>query len=318
LRATTLDVAATDGDVLYVSGVVGSADRGGYGVVLRSVDRGGSWASFPVPETNSGKKPYIAALDPRDARTVYVRTTGLPGRLFVTRDGGETFQEILRLEVPVQGFALSPDGETVLATNVYDGSFRADTRSFAFEKVACRGPSCLLWNELGLFGCGDDLGDGFIVGRSEDRGRTFENVLDLSCVRGPLACDASTIVGGECPAFWPDIRAQLGAETCAPRVVPPYTECFVEGGAGANSGGSAAQGGGGPLEGEAGAGGAPPELPPQATSPEPRGCGCAIPTTGHHSAFSLVAAALALLCLRRATRHFRVPTPFSWHSGSKD
>jgi photosystem II stability/assembly factor-like uncharacterized protein len=314
LLATTLDIAASDGDVLYVSGVVGAADAGGQGVLLRSDDRGRSWLSFPVPATNSAKKPYIAAVDPRAARTVYVRTTGLPGRLLVTRDGGETFDEVLRLEVPIQGFALAPDGETVLATNVYDGSYRAATDSLVFEKIACRGPSCLLWNELGLFGCGDDLGDGFIVGRSDDAGASFTHLLNLSCVRGPLDCEASTIVGGECPTYWPGVRTQLGAETCTPLSVPPYTGCFAEGGAGGSAG---------TVEGGAGEGGAPAQggsgaaragtTASQAPCPEPEGCGCSTITTKNHWKFSWIVGTLIALARRRATRSRARPTlPSPW------
>jgi hypothetical protein len=290
-------------------------------VLLRSGDRGRSWTSYPVPDTNSGKKPYIAAVDRRDADTVYVRTTGLPGRLFVTRDGGEHFDEILRLEVPIQGFALSPDGQTVLATNVYDGSFRADTDSFAFEKIACRGPSCLLWNELGLFGCGDDLGDGFIVGRSEDAGETFTHVLNLSCVRGPLACEASSAVGGECPAFWPDIRTQLGAESCVPASVPPYTGCFAaagnggsgtvppvtagEGGTFAGVAGDSQQGSAGdPLANTGGGGRGAPETAGRRSE----GCACSLTNTRNHSACTLALLALFMIVRRRATRRRPCPT----------
>ena len=244
---------------------------------------------------------------------MYVRTTGIPGRLLVTRDGGGSFEEVLSLTVPVQGFALSPDGKTVLATNAYDGSYRADTESLSFEKLACRGPSCLLWNDAGLFGCGDDQSDGFIVGRSRDDGATFERVVDLSCVRGPLACDASTIVGSECPTYWPTIRTQLGADECAPTTVTPYTGCFSEGGAGGDSAGNATSGGtsGGGSAEESGAGGADPAPAGAAGAsgsgakrapPEPGGCGLTSPSSHHHWIFLTALGSLLVFARRRATR----------------
>jgi photosystem II stability/assembly factor-like uncharacterized protein len=272
-RALTLDVPASEHEVVYVSGFAGIESGDTEGQLLRSDDRGRSFQRYPVPETTSAKQPYIATVDPRDHLTVYVRTDGLPGRLFVTRDGGETITEVLRLQVPIQGFALSPDGATVLATNVYDGSFRADTEAFAFEKIACRGPSCLSWTDAGLFGCGDDLGDGFIVGSSSDQGATFERVVDLSCIRGPLACDADTVVGAECPLLWPGIQNQLGADECAPPEVPTNRDCFEQGGAAGDTSTGTGTGGDGSLGGT-NAGGAPP---PDAGA---SGVNGALPNTG--------------------------------------
>jgi photosystem II stability/assembly factor-like uncharacterized protein len=334
VRATTLDVAPSDADWIYVSGFTGGTTDAGAGVFYRSEDRGATWQTFPVPETTSAKRPYIAAIDPDERELVYVRTDGLPGRLFVTRDGGEHFTEALRLDVPIQGFALSPDGNTVLATNVYDGSFRADADSLTFEKIACRGPTCLSWTEAGLFGCGDNVADGFIIGRSNDEGATFERVVDLSCIRGPYACDASTIVGSECPLFWPTIRTQLNADVCSPTDVPPYTGCFSPGGAageaGADGAGGMPTGGAGGAantgnpddagsSGSSGAGGSPEGGEPgKATagaasgegpgaSGEP-GCGCSLPGARRDGEVLSGLGILLLIARRRATRRARGPT----------
>ncbi|HEY3494423.1 MAG TPA: hypothetical protein VGK73_07050 [Polyangiaceae bacterium] len=322
-RATTLDVPATEHGWIYVSGFAGVSSGTGEGRLLRSEDRGLAWQSFGVPETTSARRPYIAAVDPEHAATVYVRTEGLPGLLFVTRDGGETLEEVLRLKVPIQGFALSPDGKSVLATNVYDGAFRADVDSLVFEKVACRGPSCLSWTESGLFGCGDDTPDGFIIGASEDEGATFERVIDLSCIRGPLACESSTLVGGECPLYWPAIQTQLGAEVCAPRDVPPYRGCMDMGEAGAdgtggtgadNQGGAPSNAGDGALGGATTAGtgaapsndgGATPSAP--AESGREGSSGCSLSTSRNSWLFLAVLGFFLGSARRRATRERRRP-----------
>src|SRR6185503_11306649 len=91
--------------------------------------------------------------------------------------------------------------------------------------------------------------DGYVVGRSNDLGATFERMLDLSCVRGPVACGSETSVGSLCPEVWPAIQAQIGAMACEPKDVEPYTECFA--GAGGESG-AAASGG---VSGDGGRGG---------------------------------------------------------------
>lgn len=301
--ATTLDVAPHDPDRLYVSGV----DADGRVLLLRSSNAGESFEAAELPTTDSVRRPYLAAVGPDDDR-VFVRLDGLPGTLLVSRDGGKSFEQVLELRIPIQGFALSPDGNSVLATNSYDGSFRADLETLAFEKVACRGPSCLLWTDHGLFGCGTNLPDGFILGASNDRGTTFERVLDLSCVRGPLACDPDSSAGATCEAAWPMIRTQLGAETCAPPAAPTPLHCGLDaegGAAGASSGGGTSGTGGAAGAGEAGhllmAG-------PAARTAD-SGCGCALPRESRSGrGWAAVFALLGISLVTRATGRRPRPT----------
>ncbi len=243
---STVDVAPTDADVIYVSGLAGTQ-----GSLVRTRDGAKTFDTLPVPNTSTSRRPFIAAIDPNDAGTVYVRLDGEPSSLEVTHDGGDTFASPLMTRVPALGLALSPDGKTVIASNSYDGTFRADSTSLDFEKVACGGPSCLSFSASGLFGCGDQGVDGFIVGRSDDLGASFRGVVDLTCVRGPAACGAATTIGSACPGAWPATRDQIGANECSPPDIEPYTGCF----AGAGGSTAASSGGTGPSAG-AGAGGA--------------------------------------------------------------
>lgn len=267
LIPATVDVAATDPDVIYASGLSGAT-----GALLRSSDGGESFTRFPLPSTMAGRRPFIAAVDPRSPDTVYVRfDVQGSSPLVVTRDGGKSFVTALTTTVSLSGFALSPDGKTVIASNAYDGTFRADADRLEFEKVACSGPTCLSFSDAGLFGCGDQSLNGFVVGRSDDLGATFERVVDLTCVLGPAACDSGTSVGSLCPAAWPDVQNQLGASECSPPDVAPSLGCRDLAGAGApgTTGDPAAGGeadtGGGPANG----GGRP--SPRTGTS---GGCGC--------------------------------------------
>jgi photosystem II stability/assembly factor-like uncharacterized protein len=249
----TVDVAATDANVIYASGLSGTT-----GALVRSTDGGRSFLRFPVPGTDPARRPYIAAVDPRNADTVYVRLAGQGASpLQVTHDGGESFVTVLTTTVPALGFAISPDGKTVIASNAYDGTFRANTDTLEFEKIACGGPICLSFSDAGLLGCGDQFVHGFVVGRSDDRGASFERLVDLTCVRGPVTCDKGTSVGSLCPAAWPDVQSQLGATDCSPPDVEPYTGCLGGAGAGeaGTTGGTAAAGGastGGGASGGAG------------------------------------------------------------------
>lgn len=308
--ATTLDAAPNDADLVYAAGLLG--EGGGF---LRSEDRGQSFVAFTVPEATTARRPYIAAIDPTDERTVYVRLEGLPGLLFVTRNGGESFTEILSLDIPVLGFALSADGETIVASNPYDGTYTARRDDYAFERVACDGLMCLLFDRGTLLGCGDNFVDGFIVGRSSDLGATFQRVADFGCLEGPVACGAASGAGMLCPAVWPAIQKQLGGSGCAPVEVTPDRSCLPvagaggEGGAGGEDGvAGGGQGGRGATagagsEGEAGrteAAGRPPSAPSGAS--ETSGCACRVgPAAPRGRAVGLLVALLALFGARRAT-----------------
>lgn len=286
----TIDVAATDANVIYVSGY-----NAGGGLLLRSKDGGKSFDGFPIPNTSTAHRPFIAAVDPNDANTVYVRLDGTPSMLEVTHDGGTTFTTALSTLLPALGFALSPDGKTVIASNFYDGTFRASTDTLDFQKVGCLGPSCLDYAPSGLFGCGDNQVDGYIVGRSDDVGATFQRVVDLSCIRGPLACDPQTSVGSQCPSAWPYVAAQIGATTCAPADLPVYTSCL--GGAGGDDGAPSTTGGSG------GKSVTTPKAP--TTHAHDSGCGCRIEAARAVDAGSVFGwIALGMGALRRKARRF--------------
>lgn len=228
LAAVTLDVPRSDPDVLYLSGVEGDD-----GVLFRSDDRGRSFERFAIPGASGAKVPYIAAIDPNDARTVYVRTYGVPGALLQTRDGGRTFSERpFEMRTPVQGFALSGDGSVLVSSNPFDGTFRADRDKFEFERVRCGGASCLGFADRELLGCGSESLDGFLIGVSRDQGETFSRLLAQSCIPAPVGCPETSGVARACANTWPDLQARLGAERCEPVDVEPNVACFGSGGEG--------------------------------------------------------------------------------------
>ncbi len=116
----TLDSAPSEPSRLYVSGRYGSPDF--QGALLRSDDRGATWASIPIPGSSDISLPYIGAIDPTNPDVVYVRLDGdKTDKLVVTKDGGKTFTEVFSAKSLI-GFALSPDGATVAAGSDKDGS----------------------------------------------------------------------------------------------------------------------------------------------------------------------------------------------------
>jgi hypothetical protein len=253
LNAATLDVAADVTGTLFVSGAADAS-----GILARTSDAGSHWARYEVPGASKVSAPYIAAV--ADADTVYVRLSGAPGHLLVTRDGGQHFERVLDFQGSLDGFALSPDGKLALASGRADGVWRAPTTSLAFERLSCAKLRCLSWSAAGLFACADEFEAGFLVGESKDSGLSFEARLHLPCVRGPLACASSSSVGAVCPAAWPAISEQLGTDCANAGSFTPSAACQEEsdggpassGGAGDESAGATGSAGLGAVSGQIG------------------------------------------------------------------
>ena len=211
--AYTLDVDAADENHFYVTGVADNV-----GQLLRSSDAGRTWTARPIPNTNLSEAPYLAAIHPGDARRIYVRTdswvpigTDLTANdaLLYSNDSGETWTEVFRNRAKLLGFALSPDGETVLlgygdpftggTTSVTGplGIFKSRTDAFAFEPIFSAHVSCLAWTARGVYVCGSQHFDRFELAFSPTPISTqmpgcIAPLLRLPEVKGPLACPAGT------------------------------------------------------------------------------------------------------------------------------
>lgn len=270
-QALTVDSAPSNPMRLYVSGL---HTGGAQGAIERSVDRGKTWERLDIPGTNVDKAPYIAAIDPVDEQVLYVRLTGSPGRLLRSPDGGMTWQDAFQGVGILKGFALSPDGETILVGGETDGVWRGAADTLQFEKVSPVGVQCLAWSQAAVYACAAEFKDKFTVGRSTDQGETFEPMMHLACVRGPLACSADTEVGKECPGVWDATADAIDQSSC------------FDG----TGGGGAGGGGGAPDAGPTGGGG-----------DDPGGCGCRV--AGASGAAGGAGALLGLaLAARRARR----------------
>jgi MYXO-CTERM domain-containing protein len=274
LQAFTIDVAPSDPMRVYVSVVMNAdADAGiaeNTPALLVSDDGGTTWSEpRPIQGTTFDDQPFIAAVDPDDADTVFVRTydwkpndeTGLDeanDALFVSNDAGVGFREVLRKVAKLFGFALSPDGSTVLAgygdprqatrdVSPYDvGIYRASAADLQFSQVLNAPVSCLKWYESGLYACFDGVvgvsADGSIPSVQDG----FTPILRNSEVLGPLACNSAT-----CLPQWQEGREDipagcdlLGAE-CDVDTSTHVLECSAPtGGTGgaAGSGGAAGAG----------------------------------------------------------------------------
>jgi hypothetical protein len=203
----TVDLAPSDDRRVYLSGTR-STEEGRSGLLLVSRDGGDSFSEREVPfDKRFDQGLYIAAVDPTDADTLYLRTSsGGPARLIVSRDGGETFATPF-MGTPVRGFALSPDGRSVYfggESGIYAGS----SDDLVFEQRSSVRCLCLAATEDTLYACSNEY-SGFTLGASRDGGFNFEPKLHLKTVRGPLAC-ADDTSAGSCAGEWQSIRTLLG------------------------------------------------------------------------------------------------------------
>jgi hypothetical protein len=275
LVALTLDTAPSLPSRLYVSGVVTQKTDAGstaQGAILRS-DDATTWQTLDIPGSTLQSAPFIAAVDPGDPDTLFVRLNGqLEDALVHTTTGGQSFEELLRGKGELYGFALSPDGSTVLAgfgdprdgrdvDPAVMGIWRSSTASFAFERVFEHPVSCLKWTAAGVYACAKQNEAGFELGISQDEGESFESLLVLDDVTGPLECAPETDTGRLCPQRLPDLCRQTGI-------------C--------------------PDGGAADAGGADAAQPATTGAESASGCGCAVPMSGRKPALRVTAFLLSI------------------------
>lgn len=327
--AYTVDVAPSDSNRIYVSGMPrfeqGIPTVGLLGV---SNDHGASWQTRSIVGTAGNAYPYIAAIDPTRPDRLFVRTDtwddsaefAANDALLYSEDGGRSWRELVRRAAKLFGFALSPDGSTVLVgygdpvqaggrtANSEDfGIYKASTSQLTFEKIYLAAISCLRWTGSGLYACITEnhpelptpgLGLGFSADASFTltTANPFTSLLSVKNVRGPLACNASV-----CLDNWQtgmkDVAplCQLLEASCDVEVSGNALSCPISTDAGINDGMAGAGGTGG-----SGAGGRAGTTGTAGTS---GGCGCSVAVEGP----SYPLGALAALGLWAAFRPRRSP-----------
>ncbi len=257
-RAATIEVAPSNPSRLYASGLLEPS----YEPALAVSDDGGqTWTRYvglglPGP-------PFVSAIDPTDPNRVYARVPGddVDG-VYLSTDGGQSFQEVVQRPGRILGFALSPDGTRLAIGGPGFGIESADAFALEFASRSTYTARCLTWAATGLYVCGDEAIDGFTVGLSTDEGATIAPLLNLAEL-SPIKCGTAVAT---CEAYWPGIAEQLGI------VLPPPSA--------ASSGSTGGDG---------------------ATGDEGDGCGCHLPPRDP-AAWPLVAAWVLWLARRARRR----------------
>ena len=270
----TIDVDPKDPAHFMVTGITTYDPTVESGIFLSSTNDGMTWASSPIPKTNVEAGPYIAAVHPTDPNKIFVRTDewlendvgGYDARdaLLYSKDGGKTWTELLRLIGPdgpggkLFGFALSPDGATVLAGygDPIDGSGRTVDRTLT-GVYKSSGPdysfgttptplfsdlvSCLSWTPNGIYVCASPDGGIPYISRANDisslNAAGLTKVMEMDKMKGEPPCCAGRSVT---TCDWPSV-ACIRFKVCddASIVPPPGPDaavCMPEGGAGGRAG----------------------------------------------------------------------------------
>jgi hypothetical protein len=312
--AYTVDVDPGQPSHIYVTTVADNV-----GQLLRSNDEGRSFTAHPIPHTDIGEPPYLAALHPSEPERIYVRTDAwvtIDGNLtandalLYSSDGGTTWTEIFRNRAKMLGFALSPDGRTLLlgygdpfaggTTSVPGpfGIFKSATDDFDFTPIFHARVGCLSWTKLGVYVCASQHFDEFELAFSPDADFSADAgcltpLLRLPEVRGPLACPA-TSAGHACTVYWQAVCGVIGA--CADAGTSPRGCAGHEVSTGD---------GGGARDTDGGGGGAPPVGVGDGAD-----CGCRVRAGGNGAPCAggaFMAVAMALSRRRQRDRARKAP-----------
>jgi photosystem II stability/assembly factor-like uncharacterized protein len=224
-----VESAASNPDTIYVTGYhsgLGADPAGPY--ISRTDDNGAHFTSFPHAEVGTIYSAFIAAVDPTDPRSVYlrVRYSG-PDFLYETHDGGETWTKSLETRGTMSAFVRSSDGAIYVATREQALFVRAPGAS-TFQMLPAPRLRCLGERNGVLYGCGDNTLDGFALGKSSDGGKTWTPVLQFNLIADLVNCPG---VRQTCAAAWLALkdRFQIVAKDAGPGVTTETPPCGCSG-----------------------------------------------------------------------------------------
>ena len=217
----TVDFGSRDASRVYLTARRGAED--GYDSVLLVSDDGGeTFLVWSIPNTADQHLAYIAAVHPSDPERLAVRVDDLEGTVLLeTSDAGATFRSVYVGNARLTGFAYSPDGTEIALGGLDDGLWVGASDGDAFERRSEIGPTCLGWNDDGLYACANSQRAGFSFGRSTDGGRTFETLMTFAELCGRSSCGAETDVGALCQNDWENVAPTLGATCDVDAGTPP-------------------------------------------------------------------------------------------------
>jgi hypothetical protein len=224
---TGIEIARSKADVYYATLL---STTGGPAQFLASTNAGLTWTATSL-NVASGTEARIMAVDPDDEKKVYLRAIGsaLTDAILFTADGGQTFTNILSINGQFSSFLRADDGALYAGTRAGKLYVRKAGATNPTDFTVQNAPHLrCLGQRRGtsrIYGCADMLVDGYSLASSDDKAATFQPVMSLKDLQGPLACAA---VQNNCQAHWQRIqcvlRIGIGADagqTCGAAQPPP-------------------------------------------------------------------------------------------------
>jgi hypothetical protein len=243
----TLDLDPTNPAHIMATGLI-PGDGGHAGVFLKSLDHGSTWMRTAIPNTGDYDAPHIASVSPQDPNHIFVRTdswilpAGAPEEvandaLLYSSDGGASWTELLRRSAKLLGFALSPDGSTVLVGygDPVDAAYYVDPMATGVYQASLSNPSfvsifsgnvtCLAWTHEGTYACTEQPVSGtyeelafFGNGDRLPSGAPM-TLMRLSDIQGPPPCCAPVAAACDWTSICPRFNACSDAAAAAPACV---------------------------------------------------------------------------------------------------
>jgi hypothetical protein len=237
-----LAVAPSDPKRVYVVGVT---INGGPRQIAVSKDGGASFTTrqlglLNLYDSTLIKPLSVAGILPSDPDTLFVRADGgdmqgamADDELWMSRDGGTSWSLVLTATGDLPGFALAPDGKSVLVSGPQMGILRASLVDVyggqgrgAFTQIYVGQVWGLAYQGNQLYAGNDDysMKPSFTVGVSSDGGKTFRAVMTKCDVEFPSTCPSSSTMQMLCLEQW---TRQGGYETdylqnaCMQNLPPP-------------------------------------------------------------------------------------------------
>jgi photosystem II stability/assembly factor-like uncharacterized protein len=265
-----VESARSDPNTVYLAGY----RPGLHPLLMRSANRGKDWETLDLQPMLGASTYRIVAVDPADAKVVYLRVIASGGDvLAVTRDGGATFTKPVTVAGgALTGFARLQSG-TVLVAGLLNSASGATTgvtwrsgdggRTFQDWALDPQ-PHLRALAERGgkLYLAGKNYSDGWAIAVSTDEGRTLQPLATYDAVSTIKAC-ARQVCQDNCDY-------QAGLKIFMPQVCNPPPDAGAGGGGGSGGGGC--------------------------------GCGTAGPTVARRAAVTVVALLLATVALALARR----------------
>ena len=240
LAAETLELAPSEPDRIYVSGTAGADPL--QGIVERSDDGGRTWKRTTVRLPHGSGSLFLSGIHPRDPDRLWFRVPGrgdlygvLPARLWLSPDGGTSFEAIGDTQGGMLGFAVSPDGARVAFGGPLDGLFVAPADgSAAPTRIADVRVACLRWRDSGLYVCAGEPSDPYGLGHAVDPTVGFVPLWHRADTCRD-ACTPDSSLEQKCREPWEAIAALVDAKSAVCGAAPMPTDAGVDAGVDAGS-----------------------------------------------------------------------------------